>query len=151
MAFIDEAKLKTRVQAMLKQLNIADVASHYEVHIADSVEAAYQEIVSAFLARGLTKAQADTWARGAEFNIDLGLFWVFTKAAGLHDFPDTWINKLDRRAELATVFLADEDGEVIEPEDAAPVLHGTIKQHHLDNVTVPGTRGRDGAGDWKKT
>lgn len=151
MAFITDAELKTRVQAMLKQLNLGDVASHYEVHIADSVESGYQEIVSAFRERGLTKAQADTWARGKEFNIDQGLYWVFTKAAGLHDFPDVWIIKLDRRAELKTVVLTDDAGEPIVPADSAAILHGTIKRHKLDNVTRPYSRGRDGAGDWKKT
>jgi hypothetical protein len=151
-AFIDAGELKTRVQAMLKQLQLGDVASHYEVNIADSVEAGYEEIVSAFLTRGLTKAQADTWARGKEFNIDLGLFWVFTKAAALKDFPDVWIKKLDRREELKTVFLADAAGVAIEPAPAdAPVMHGVIKRHPLDVFTEPCSTGRGGAGDWKRT
>lgn len=149
MAFISDADLKAHVQAMLAQQQLGDVAAKFDVFIHDAVEAGYQEIVSAFLARGLTRAQADAWARGREFNIHLGLFWVFSEAGGLHNFPDTWIKKFDRRKELETVFLADSAGVPVVPSDSAGVVHGTIKRHPLDVFTE--RYGRGGAGDYKRT
>jgi hypothetical protein len=150
-AFITADELKSHVQGMLAQQQLGDVAPKFDKFIPDAVNAGYQEIVSAFLARGLSKAQADSWARGREFNIHLGIFWVFSEAGALNAFSDTWIKKFDRRKELETVFLADQVGVPIEAVEAGAVEHGTIKRHPLDNFTEPYSRGRDGAGDWKRT
>ena len=106
MAFITDATLTTKVAGILK-LAEADLPSYWTVIIADANLSAYQDIVGHLLRRGFTKAQIDTWDRGAEFQKDIGLFWCLVKGAGLHGYDDKFIRLLDRRKELDEVFIID--------------------------------------------
>lgn len=102
MAFITDAQLKTQLAAALKLASSASLPVGWDDIIAKSNLAAYQTIVAKLSGRGYTAAQIAGWDQGAEFNTDIGLFWCLVKGAGLHGNDPTFINKLDRRAELDT-------------------------------------------------
>ena len=71
--------------------------------IDEALAAATGEIVGAMEARGFTPVQVDAWDRRREYSIHLAKFWALTAGGGLANYSDTFIAKLDRRKELATV------------------------------------------------
>src|SRR5947209_1868334 len=71
-------------------------AAPYWTNIAaDSQKAAYYEIQARLLPRGYSLADVTSWDRGAEFERDIALYWCLIKGAGLHDFEDKAVAKLD--------------------------------------------------------
>ena len=102
MSFIDDATLTSYVKDQLKRSSSALLASDWASKITQANTRAYYDILAAFLIRGYTKAQVDTWDRGAEFQTDLGAFYALTNGAVV--FPDGFDDKplqvLDRRKEL---------------------------------------------------
>ncbi len=112
--FITDAQLKTKLASNLKVADETTLPAGWDGIITDSNSSAYQDIVSHLLNRGFTSVQINQWDRGAEFESDIGLFWCLVKGAGLHGNDPTFINKLDRRAELDTVSVTI-GGEIVLP------------------------------------
>jgi len=105
-----EAKL-----AKLATNHSLDYSEADEVILTRRLEDAYNEILSALAARGLSVVQISTWARGEEFQLDIATFW-YAKDSGwggkLEDEID-WTKVFDRRAELKTVAVIDNDGTLL--------------------------------------
>lgn len=102
--FITGPQLKQAIADMMR-VDILELDPLWDRIAAESATAAYNDIVSALSNRGYTAVEIDTWVRGAEFNRDIGLYWAFVKGAGLHSYDDKWIDKLDRREELESVYI----------------------------------------------
>jgi hypothetical protein len=121
--------IQDRLKGLLKAASwdaLVETAPYWTEIVGDSLDEAYQEILTRLAARGFTPAQIASWDRRAAFERDIALWWCLVKGAGLHDFEDKFISKLDRRAELDTVTLTI-DGEVEDPEsEDAAVGFGTL-------------------------
>ena len=117
MAFKTDQDIRNRLAGLLKQEQ-DQVPGYWDPIVSDSNAAGYNEIVTKLVARGYSKAQVDAWDRGAEFEIDIALFWCLVKGAGLHGYDDKFINKLDRRAELDEVDVLI-DGKLVDPAGVA--------------------------------
>lgn len=103
--FIQDADLQVALEDMLKvprgTFSSGDSAYVGDI-IHDANVAAYQEIQSRLLKRGITQAQLDTWDRGSEFQTSIGLFWTLIRAADLSKaIEPTVLKALDRRKELS--------------------------------------------------
>ena len=103
--FVTDAQLLKRIEAMLKVGEGATAfnAPFWSGLATDSNAAAFNAIRRIMAGRGYIASQLALWDDGAEFEMDIGLFWAFTKGAGLHDYTDKWIKPLDRRKELLDV------------------------------------------------
>ena len=127
--FVTDAQLQTALEAVLKvpagSLATGDSA-YWQGIVTDSNAAAYADILLALLARGLSLEQADTWIGGEEFQLDMGLYWSLVRGGALHSYDPTYVEKLDRRSELATVGLYDEAGNLLIPVEGQ-VVHGPLK------------------------
>lgn len=102
---------------MLKK-SVEDLADYYTRIVPAANQAAADDITYRLMARGYSLAQIDQWDQRVTFNTDLGLFWALTKAGGLGDYSDQWVNKLDRRKELDTIALFVGGSVVLPGEDA---------------------------------
>lgn len=102
--FITDLELKTSLAATLKVL-VSDLPAYWDVLIPECNESAYYCIRGILLQRGFLVSQIDNWDRGREYQIDLGLYWLLVKGAGLHEYDDKFILLLDRRKELETVVV----------------------------------------------
>jgi hypothetical protein len=87
------------------KVDVADLGSYWDRQCQQAHNSAYLDIRGALLARGFLSAQIDTWDRGAEFERDIGLYWALVRGAGVHQFDPTFVDRLDRRAELMTVMV----------------------------------------------
>jgi hypothetical protein len=130
--FVTDAELQTALEAVLKvppgSLAIVDSA-YWLTIIHDSNAAAYHDTIAVLLQRGLSLAQADTWFRGREFQLDIGLYWCLVKGGALHNYDDKFVTALDRRAELAEMGLYDETGAALVPPlppGEGQVAHGPL-------------------------
>lgn len=79
------------------------------------LENSYEEILGALMDRGLSVVEISTWARGEEFQLDIAIFW-YAKDSGwggkLVDEVD-WTKVFDRREELKTVAIINNDGALL--------------------------------------
>lgn len=126
MSFLTEDDLRTRLNVTL---HVDATEEPWLTTVRDANEAAYGEILSRLAWRGYTKAQVDTWSRGAEFQTDIGLWWCLVKG-GVADperYNREFLDMLARRFDdLDSVALLDADGELIVP-GAGRVGYGTIE------------------------
>lgn len=118
MAFNTLQVLKENILAVKSK--VKDMPVPHDTVVVAARTFAYEAILSALVERGFTKAQVDQWRRGAEFELDLTLWWFFRSVVGANQGsypaeinPKHW----DRREELKTVAimigdeLADAEGE----------------------------------------
>jgi hypothetical protein len=129
MAWIDVEDLRGKLAAAL-HLAVddpgIDADSPWQQFLVDSLQSAKDDIVDWLTWRGYTPTQIDSWVRGAELQGDIGLWWTLTKGAGLHNYDQKFIDKLDRRPELADVLVRDAGG-IIPLEDDQPAIVGRGK------------------------
>lgn len=125
--FLDDNELAVELAATLKDppavSGIGDLPPEQQVIVRRSNRAAYDAILDILVnVRGLTVAQADTWARGAEFQSDIGQYFAILKINGVEPLAvgtyATW-GYLDRRKELAGVMLLDAAGQPIEADSSS--------------------------------
>lgn len=83
--------------------------------IDDCNHAAALEVQNFWLLRGYSQAQVDLWDRRVEFNIDLAMFWVFTKASIPFSYEQSTVNYLDRRKDLNDNLVFSIGGEIVPP------------------------------------
>jgi len=102
------------------------MAGNAALSTADQAEAAaclqraYYAILAALLGRTVTKANADLWAQGSEFQLDIALYFYFVNSAQERGRPSKetdWLGKWDRREELETATLIKTDGTAIGTDD----------------------------------
>lgn len=76
---------------------------------------AYNVILGVLMARGLTKVQVDTWARGEEYQLDIATYW-YCKDSGwggkIVDEVD-WTKVFDREKELKEITLISTTNELL--------------------------------------
>jgi hypothetical protein len=102
--FVQDATLLAHVQAVLA-VEALDPATPWTAIAHYANVAAYGQIRRALMLRGLSQAQVDSWDDGAEYQLDLGLFWALTKGGCTKDYDQKFIQALDRRDELKTAYL----------------------------------------------
>lgn len=100
--WIDFAMLSDYVKSHLQKGADTALKQHWDTVINAALKTGYWEIVTAFARKGFSKAQVDQWDRGAEFHLDIGLWFAMKRLAVL--YPDRIgqdnLNDLDRRKEL---------------------------------------------------
>lgn len=122
MSFVTDAELSAAVADRLKLAGVESLQDYWtDTIIPQANAAAYQEILGALLARGFTKATADAWDRGEEFQLSQGLFFALMNAGAYQGYDPETLKCLDRRADLANVlvFVA---GEWVKPVGDKPGL-----------------------------
>ena len=79
------------------------------------LENAYDIILGALRARGLSAANVDLWQRGEEYQLDIATYW-YGRDAGWGSKADDekdWLKVFDREEELATIIILDTSGNVL--------------------------------------
>lgn len=104
-------QLKKRVEMQLEGSRewTDDETAAFETAIGN----AYNLIVSALVARGISRAKVDTWLRLAEFESDIAMYNISTELGvlnGKYGDNTDWLKRYDRRTELQTVPLVDING-----------------------------------------
>ncbi|MBW8002619.1 MAG: hypothetical protein FVQ80_11460 [Planctomycetes bacterium] len=105
-------------QAAIKKLaadNNMDMPAEDVVISTRHLTDAYNHIIGVLVTRGLTKAAADTWSRGAEFQYAIALYWYGRQCGwgGRHDEDKDWIKPFDRRKELENIAVLDVTGGIL--------------------------------------
>lgn len=142
MSFNTSAQITTKLADVqhVSEANLTTGAT--STIIADSLNAAYQEIVSRLAYRGFSQSQIDAWDRGAEFERDIALFWCLVKLGGLENADDKFIERLDRRDEIDEAIITT-GGTVVEPddEDGGPIGFGALDTSQSEFVRSVSTSG----------
>lgn len=107
--FVSDSTFRLAVAAALK-MDVADLGAYWDAQAQRAHQSAYLDIRGALLARGFTAAQVDAWARGEEFEHDIGLFWALVRGGRPAHITEEMLAALDRRAELATVTVEIDSG-----------------------------------------
>ncbi len=79
------------------------------------LESAYDIILGALRARGLSAANVDLWQRGEEFQLDIATYWYGRDAGwgSRSDDEKDWLKVFDREEELATATILDMSGNML--------------------------------------
>ena len=127
--------LKSKVADLLQKADASTLAVADSV-FADSVNRAYLDIVSRLQARMYTQSQIEAWDRGAEYNLDIAMYWVFQSGGVPANFSDQFIKNFDRRNEMdKDSFRLVCGGVVVRPgQDLASDAAGTIGYGMLTNA-----------------
>ena len=122
--FITDAQLLTAIESLLKRLrgSTSFDAPYWSLIASQGNAAAANEIMRQMSGRGYLAAQIAVWDSGAEFEMDLGLFWAPTKGGAGHNYDNKFILPLDRRKELATVIYT--TGGVYQDPKGPPLSFG---------------------------
>ena len=90
---------------------------------AAALSNAYYTIIAALLKRGVTKADADLWAQGPEYQLSIALYFYFTSGASSRSKQggDAWLAAFDLRSDLKTATLIEADGTGIPTDDGLAV------------------------------
>ncbi len=101
------------------------------------LENAYDEIEGALISRGLTVVQISTWARGEEYQLDIGMYF-YCKDSGwggrLEEETD-WTTVFDRRKELTKIPIISNDGLLL-LKNAGTVASGMNLEQINDNLGI---------------
>ncbi len=124
--FLTDDVLTTDLAGSLKKVRAA-LANYWPLFLTQCHQWAYNEIVSALLARGFTQAQIAAWDRGADFERDLTLYRALVRGAALEDYDLKAVEMLDRRKELCGVLVAN-GGQWQRPKDTP----GTVGSGSFD-------------------
>jgi hypothetical protein len=100
--WVDFQTLSDYVKDHLQKSAAERLRPHWDSMIRQGQKAGYNEIVSAFAARGYSKAQIDQWDRGDEFQLDIGAWWALKRLGVVQAdmLGQANLNALDRRKEL---------------------------------------------------
>lgn len=112
--WVTDADIKATVAAAVG-VEVADLADKYDLLVSESNESAVNEIVTALSEKGFTWPQIDSWDRVREFNKHLALFWVGSDAGFLTAYSPQWVDRFDRREELAAMKSITINGAIIYP------------------------------------
>lgn len=108
--FTTTDKLEAKVKKLGAQHNLVLTGVDSTIALR-RLENAYEIVIGALVNRGLTKAEADTWRRGEEFQLDIATYWYGCDSGWLRMQRDErdWLKVFNREAELATVVLLKAD------------------------------------------
>ena len=132
--FLTDTDFRQALADTLK-MDVAKLGAYWDRQCKQAHESAYLDVRGALLARGFSASQADSWARGAEFERDIGLFWALVRGAGVHNYGSDFIDRLDRRAELMTVMVEVESGAPQEPSGTPPRIDSGVLDTSEDRWT----------------
>ncbi len=112
--YADDAVFQAAIKKLAADNNLVMPAEDVTISTRILTDA-YNHILGVLVTRGLTKAQADTWARGAEFQYAIALYWYGRQCGwgGRHDEDKDWIKPFDRRKELEETAVLDASGGVL--------------------------------------
>lgn len=115
--FINDNDLNARLDILLKPKdgNVVRPA-WWPQAVTDSNSSAYQTIVSALAVRGFSPAIITAWVRGAEYQIDIGLYYLGLKGSVNEAYDTKDLPKTNRSAELCDVPVCDVSGNLLSPD-----------------------------------
>lgn len=142
--WIDLATFRVRIGDLLQKadpstLKVKDSA------LQDSLTAAANNVTNILLGRQYTLAQIDAWDSRVEYNVDIALYWAFSRGAIPGNYSDTFIKTFDRRNELKeSVFKLVCAGTVVRPgSDGQTTAGATIGYGPIAvDVSIPRWDGR---------
>jgi len=121
MAFITAQDLTPVVASSIQQ-KPGSLSDYWLQIIKDSVTRAYNDIVTAFAARGFSLDLILQWDRGVEFNTDIGLWWSLR----IGKVPEG-TQRADRRDELKSLALT-VGGKAQDPDLPYGQVHTVIPE-----------------------
>jgi len=157
--YITQNQLQSAADAIVRPSPSQPYASWYVLALANALVRSSGLIRRTLAGRGYSPTLIAAWTDGAEFQLDLSLFFIGVDARNdLKPEALAMLEKYDRREELSKVFFTDSVGNFIPPDAAGtgnPVGTGLI--HGAPRVcTPPGLFGQrrngywGGNGDWNQ-
>jgi len=96
----DNSLIESILGTQLKQGSFAALPEYWTNIVGVSHPKAYNEIYMALMRRGFTAAQINAWDSGAEYELDISLWWCLVYGAGLQAYDPKWVAQLDRRRNM---------------------------------------------------
>lgn len=109
MPALTSGQLKQAV-ADSQQVPVTTLSARWDRICDMAVDDAFQDIVTHFIGRGYNLDQINGWDRLTSLHRLQGLYWAFVHGAGLHNFSDQWVNKLDQRSGMADMAITQSGG-----------------------------------------
>ena len=132
--FLTVDQMKQAIADTLK-VDLSALEAYWTNLATECNRSGYLDVRGALLKRGFLAAQVDAWDRGAEFQRDIGLYWAFVRGVGLHNYDQSFIDKLDRRKELETVMVEIDGGATQLPSGTPAQIGGGVMTTIYDTWT----------------
>ncbi len=126
--FVNDAIVLADIAGMLSLADPSTLPSRWGLIVNLCHQRAYNDVVSALLARGYFIADVLNWGAGAagqSYERSLSLFYSLSDGGGLEAYSDTFIKTFDCRESLKTVQIFDPAGKVILTEGGQVGTIGT--------------------------
>ena len=113
--FTDTDTFETKLKKLAADHDMTLTAADSTI-AARRLQDAYNIILAALMARGLTKAQVDTWSRGTEYQLDIATYWYgrdsgWSKRTSMEE--EDWLKVFDRAGELKDCVVIDDSGTIL--------------------------------------
>lgn len=131
--FLTDEEFRAHVSGAVKT-GLSDMAGYWDSLCQKAHESAYFDVRGALLARGFTAAQVDQWPRGAEYERDIGLYWVGIRSDLMENDLER-LKLLDRRQELMTVMVELPNGQPQDPTGPPQLIYVGLLDDSCDRWT----------------
>jgi class 3 adenylate cyclase len=148
--FIDDNALLAAVASLLQQ-DPADLAgTFWDGVIAKANATAFNQVVELAEQKGYTDAQIQAFARGAEFQESLGIYWALKRASATHAYDQAAVDAFNRLDELAKALVVRPDPVKLNAGvNSGPVAAVNPAVNNAGRACGPGPRiGLPGTNRW---
>lgn len=137
------AELKTAVAATM-QVEEASLNDTWDSICVKAVARAKQQLRTIFGQLGYSWTILDVSDEVTNYHPAASLYWAFVFGAGLHNYEDRWIEKLNPKTELKAVsILHDDDGTELNQDKTENIVYaGSLDWSEMDfnpdtRITLP--------------
>lgn len=107
--FLSDGQIKQSLADTLK-VDLAELEPYWDRLVTECHLSGYQTMRGHLLSRGFTALQVDNWARGAEFERDLSLYWLLKRGSTLHNYDKDTVEAFNRFKELELMAVETDAG-----------------------------------------
>lgn len=122
MAVVTTAQVTASLKGLLLKDSSGTLVSWWASIVADAVESAYADILTALVNRGYTQAQVDAWDALLAWSRRLAIYYALSMGAGLHSYDDKFIEKLKPDLKFLDTAQISIGGVQATPDDEADMV-----------------------------
>lgn len=122
MAVVTTAQVTASLKGLLLKDSSGTLVSGWASIVADAVESAYADILTALVNRGYTQAQVDAWDALLAWSRRLAIYYALSMGAGLHSYDDKFIEKLKPDLKFLDTAQISIGGVQATPDDEADMV-----------------------------
>lgn len=129
--FLTDAELKKAIADGFHKA-VTELSDAWDGIVPDANEEAYKDICGILMGRGFLLSQVVAWDRGKAIQRLQGMYWAYIHGGALHNYDQSWIDRLDQRKNLESMPVAIDQAELPQDATAGPPVSGMLAEKSTD-------------------